>query len=385
MVIRNFILTLISSLSLTMFSYCSKSSDEDNLFVEITLGKNGLVSVVATDDNVSNYRFSFGSGAVYNNTSGEAQYRYQNTGIFTIAVWAFYDENEDSYSQKIIDVEIKNASGGPQVISSDGYIDDSEEVTQYSGYTLVWNDEFNYDGAPLDTKWHFQKIPIFGGSWANGERQHYTDRPINSKVSDGTLKIIALKEDYTYRGSKKEYTSARLNSKFDFQYGRLDVRAKLPASGGTWPAIWTLGTNIDEVGNYHGDTDGSVGWPACGEIDLMEQRGYNKHEVLGTFHWSDSQTSDYASHGETKSNTQMGLSSDFTTDFHIYSLVWDTSRLKIFVDDVLLSSVSNSSRLPFDNPHYLILNLAMGGTLGGDIPQNFVNDQMEIDYVRFYQ
>ena len=81
----------------------------------------------------------------------------------------------------------------------------------------------------------------------------------------------------------------------------------------------------------------------------------------------------------------MGLSSDFTTDFHTYSLVWDTSRLKIFVDDVLLSSVSNSSRLPFDNPHYLILNLAMGGTLGGDIPQNFVNDQMEIDYVRFYQ
>ena len=141
-----------------------------------------------------------------------------------------------------------------------------------------------------------------------------------------------------------------------------------------------LRTNIDEVGNYHGDTDGSVGWPACGEIDLMEQRGYNKHEVLGTFHWSDSQTSDYASHGETKSNFKW-----VSVRRQLILLFLFGIPISKFLYDVLLSSVSNSSRLPFDNPHYLILNLAMGGTLGGDIPQNFVNDQMEIDYVRFYQ
>ena len=106
-----------------------------------------------------------------------------------------------------------------QIIVDQLNIDASEQVTRYSGYQLIWNDEFNYDGAPMDDKWHHQVIPIFEGGWANNEKQHYTNRIENSYVSNGTLKIVAKNEIYDYKGITKSYTSARLNSKFDFQYG----------------------------------------------------------------------------------------------------------------------------------------------------------------------
>ena len=105
------------------------------------------------------------------------------------------------------------------------------------------------------------------------------------------MKIVAIKENYTVDNSTKNYTSARLNSKFGFKYGRVDVRAKLPSTRGTWPAIWTLGTNINEVGNYFGDSEGSIGWPKCGEIDIMEQNGWNKNELIGHFHYANPKAS----------------------------------------------------------------------------------------------
>ena len=322
---------------------------------------------------------------MFNNTSGTIEYTYTNKGTYTIAVWAFFDTENSSYTYQTVTVEITNAEG--TIINGNpdsGYIDTSETVTEYSGYTLVWNDEFNYDGAPLDSKWHLQYIPLFNGGWANGEEQHYTTRRDNSYVSNGTLKIIAKRESYTYNGSRKEYTSARLNSKFDMQYGRIDVRAKLPSVGGTWPAIWTLGTNVNEVGNYHGDSAGSVGWPACGEMDIMEQNGWEKSNVQGNFHWADAQTSEYATYGLEKSISALGIS-DLTTNFHIYSLVWTASSMKILIDNKGLVELSNTANVPFDNPHYLLLNIAMGGNLGGNIPNEFDQDSMEIDYVRFYQ
>ena len=169
------------------------------------------------------------------------------------------------------------------------------------------------------------------------------------------------------------------------QYGRIDVRAKLPSKGGTWPAIWTLGTNVNELGNYHGDTVGDVGWPRCGEIDILEQRGNQKENVLGTFHWgATSPPYDYGSYGETKSISQLGIS-DVSSSFHLYSLVWTQQSLKIYVDNKFIVSLTNTENVPFDNPHYLILNVAMGGDLGGSIPSSFDQDVMEIDYVRFYQ
>ena len=289
------------------------------------------------------------------------EHTYSNKGTYTFAVWAFFNEGQTDYSFESTEIEITNATGET---NNGGLLDLSEAVTEYPGYELVWNDEFNYEGAPLDFRWHLQYKPILGWGWANDEKQHYTTRRDNSYVSDGTLKIVAKRESYSYNGTNKQFTSARLNSKFDMKYGRIDVRAKLPSKGGTWPAIWTLGTNINELGNYHGSTDGNVGWPRCGEIDIMEQRGYNKHEILGTFHWGETQSPyNYGSYGETRSTSQLGIS-NVTTNFHLYSLVWSATELKIYVDNKFLVSLSNSATIPFDNPHYLLLNVAMGGTLG---------------------
>ena len=246
-------------------------------------------------------------------------------------------------------------------------------------YKLVWGDEFDYEGTPAADKWHFQVEPITDSGCVNNELQHYTSRLDNAGVSDGTLKIIAKREDYTYAGINKGFTSARLNAKFDFTYGKVEVRAKLPAAAGTWPAIWTLGSNIDEKGNYFGDSRGSVGWPHCGEIDIMEQYGGNKSETLGTFHWHDTGTNAYASYGLKKAIPKL------TEDFHNYVLVWDADRIDIYVDETLVVRMNNAENVSFDHPHYLLLNVAMGGSLGGSVPTSFEQDQMEIDYVRIYQ
>jgi len=272
----------------------------------------------------------------------------------------------------------------PLIITADPVnIDSSEESTIYSGYQLVWNDEFNYEGAPSDEKWHLQYIPIIDGGWANNEEQHYTTRLDNSFVSEGTLKIVAKREIFEYEGINKSFTSARLNSKFNIKYGRIDVRAKLPSSKGTWPAIWTMGTNVGEIGNYYGTSLGNVGWPECGEIDIMEQNGSNKQILYGTFHWADS-GGQAASYGLTKDIASLNIS-DVNSDFHLYSLLWNSASIKVYVDNLLVVELENTSEVPFDNPHYLLLNIAMGGTLGGNIPGDFDQDIMEIDYVRFYK
>ena len=291
----------------------------------------------------------------------------------------------DLSNQTEVSYYIDNFSfSSPSLLNIDlSKIDSSEEFTFYSGYQLVWNDEFNYEGAPSDEKWHLQYIPIDQGGWANNEKQHYTKRRENSFVSEGTLKIVAKRELYAYEGVNKSYTSARLNSKFDIKYGRIDVRAKLPSSKGTWPAIWTLGTNIGETGNYYGNSEGNVGWPECGEIDIMEQDGRNKQLLYGTFHWADTGGQQVSS-GLIKDISSLGIT-DLSSEFHTYSLIWTSTSIKVYVDNLIVSELENTAFVPFDNPHYLILNVAMGGNLGGDIPGTYEEDKMEIDYVRFYQ
>ena len=245
-------------------------------------------------------------------------------------------------------------------------------------YFLVWGDEFEYDGKLDESKWHHQIIPPNNGSWWNNEAQHYTNSNKNSIVSDGTLKIIAIKENYTVDNSTKNYTSARLNSKFGFKYGRVDVKAKLPSTQGTWPAIWTLGTNINEIGNFFGDSEGSVGWPRCGEIDIMEQNGWNKNELYGYFHFANPQ-GEYGNHGNITSI------SNASGEYHIYSMEWTDEIIKILIDDKEFVSLINNGNVPYDNRHYLLLNIAIGGNLGGDIDPSFSQDRMEIDYVRVFQ
>jgi hypothetical protein len=240
----------------------------------------------------------------------------------------------------------------------------STKPTQDAGYVyndLVWEDDFNTDGAPDATNWDYD---LGAGGWGNGEVQTYTNSAENAKVLDGSL-IITAKVD-----GSGGYTSARLKSQGlrKFKYGRVEVRAKLPASAGTWPAIWMLGSNYP-----------TVGWPTCGEIDIMEQRGANKDITLGTVHWYNTTANSNASYGETTAVA------DASSDFHLYTVEWSDTSIKIYLDDVSFFQMANDSTLPFNADFFMILNVAMGGTLGGDIDPSFTEDTMEIDYVKVYK
>ena len=292
-------------------------------------------------------------------------------------------------TMSIVQSDSLNNAATISVVSADGSVSNVYTVNFYKPNfnNLVWFDEFNDDGnfytsginSPEISKWHHQIHPPNGHSWFNGEHQHYTNRIENSSVSNGTLRIKSKKETYTYNGSTKEYTSARINSKFSFLYGRVDIRAKLPSSSGTWPAFWTLGNNINEYGNYFGDTYGDVGWPACGEIDIMEQNGWDKSQLIGHLHWGDTQNGNYENFGTTTEVINASSS------YNIYSLEWTKDYIAILINNIPFLETHNTEGMPYDNPHYLLLNIAMGGNLGGSIPESFTEDFMLVDYVRVFQ
>jgi len=242
---------------------------------------------------------------------------------------------------------------------------------------LVWSDEFDGSGAINSNNWFLQTQLIAGDSWANGEQQHYTNRVENSFRHNGSLKIVAKAELFTDQGVTKNYTSARLNSKFSFKYGRVEVRAKLPSIAGTWPAIWLLGKNINEDGAYWDNIGfGTTNWPACGEIDIMEPN-IAKTEILGTWHWDNG--SGYMSNSSSIATSN----ADTSQNFHIYELIWSPEKMEIFMDGILVNQLTSID--PFNQEFYIILNVAMGGNLGGTIASGFNQDEMEIDYVRVFQ
>lgn len=364
----------ISLMSFVLAISCS-SGDSDtadvptNLTVEISvIGSNennpngdgsGRVQITVTARNAVRYAFRIANGNQIESKSGTLEHTFSQNGTntYNIVVWAYSE--------------------------SGVFINESYSVDVYRSdeafATLVFADEFDNSGRPDDQKWHYQIIPPDNGSWHNDELQHYTDREDNSYVSDGTLKIKAIKEQYSFNGSTKAYTSARLNAKLAFTYGRIEVRAKLPSTAGTWPAIWTLGANVNETGNYFGDQYGSVGWPLCGEIDIMEQTGWDKNSTISHFHWGDLNTEVYS---DTGGETAVENAS---SEYHVYSMEWNSQSIKTYVDDTLVFELPNSNNKPYNHEHYLILNIAIGGNLGGDVPANFTEDILEIDYVRIYQ
>lgn len=243
------------------------------------------------------------------------------------------------------------------VITSEEPVDN----TLNSAFTnLVWEDDFNTDGAPDATKWTYD-LGTGDNGWGNGELQSYTNSTDNAIVENGVLKIKA-------KADGASYTSARLKSQglYEFTYGRVEVRAKLPASQGTWPAIWMLGANFN-----------TVGWPVSGEIDIMEQKGQDKNTVLSTIHYP----GNFAGGGPS-SSTELTTS---TTQFHNYTVEWSATEINFAIDDQIYHRLSNDSTLPFNADFFLILNVAMGGTLGGTIDPGFTEDMMEIDYVKVYQ
>ena len=244
--------------------------------------------------------------------------------------------------------------------------------------TLIWSDEFDGEGAIDSSKWHHQTLLPNGSSWYNNEIQHYTDRIDNSNISNGVLNIVGKKEVYNSQGVTKQYTSARLNSKFAFQYGKIEIRAKLPSGIGTWPAIWTLGKNINENGAYWDNQGyGTTSWPACGEIDIMEHWGYNQNYIQSATHTP-------SSYGGTL-NIGGQVIPTASSEFHIYTLLWYPDRLIFSVDGnihyIYKPIELNNDTWPFNEEQYLLLNFA----ILPDIDPNFVVDALEVEYVRVYQ
>ena len=276
-------------------------------------------------------------------------------------------------------LQVNGENNNDQVLA---YIDDFyyfDSIVPPPVYNnLVWSDEFNTNGPIDPNKWFHQTQLPQGGSWFNGEIQHYTNRTANSVVNNGVLNLIARKETFTDQGHTKQYTSARLNSKFAFTYGRVEVRAKLPTGVGTWPAIWMLGKNITETGAYWQTQGyGTTGWPACGEIDIMEHWGNNQNYVSSATHTTSSSGNTINHGGQTIPTV--------STAFHVYTLEWRPDRLIFSVDSVVhftyQPTVRNAATWPFDAEQYMLFNIAIQPS----ITPSFTQSSMDVDYIRIYQ
>ncbi|NNK81205.1 MAG: glycoside hydrolase family 16 protein [Flavobacteriales bacterium] len=262
-------------------------------------------------------------------------------------------------------------------LNYDGLIGYDPDQSESVFDQLVWSDEFDGEGPVEESNWHHQtQIPNPWG-WFNEEQQHYTDELTNSYVEDGSLFIVAKREDYTDQGLMREFTSARLNSKFAFTYGRVEARARLPFGVGTWPAIWTLGKNVSEAGAYWYPQYGTTGWPACGEIDIMEHWGWNQHYISAALHTP-------SSSGATE-NTGGLYAADVSNEFHIYGMEWDEEEIRFTLDGqiyyVYHPQVQNASTWPYVEDQYLIMNVA----IQNGVDPGFQESAMEVDYVRVYQ
>ncbi len=247
-------------------------------------------------------------------------------------------------------------------VSNEGHL----SASSYPGKTLVWSDEF--DGESIDlSHWTYD---LGASGWGNQELQNYTSDSENSYVNDGNLFIVA-------RENGIHFTSARMKSigLQEFQYGRIDVRAILPKGQGIWPAIWMLGANYP-----------TVGWPACGEIDIMELIGSSPNTVHGTIHYG----TDWTQHNYTGSGTSIPWTETFSDEFHVFSIDWDENGITWLLDDqpfyTIDNAVTGSQPYPFDNPFFFIMNIAVGGQWPGypDATTEFPQF-MAVDYVRVFQ
>lgn len=270
---------------------------------------------------------------------------------------------------------ISTASAKGIIITEDG-TNLSTDNTGYSTpatypeYALVWSDEFS--GSDLDLNFWNQEMGNGNGGWGNNELEYYTDRPKNIFVSNGNLIIEARKETF----GNFNYTSGRMTTqgKKFFKFGRIDIRAKLPVGKGIWPALWMLGTNIS-----------SVGWPACGEIDIMELVGTFPGRVTGTMHWKP-----FTGSSMNRGDSYDLSSGDFSQQFHIFSIIWTQDNIKWYVDDQLFLSTSafdvGNANYPFNEDQFFIFNVAVGGNWPGspDYTTTFPQ-RMFVDYVRVFQ
>lgn len=261
------------------------------------------------------------------------------------------------------------------------------QCVQDQEWKLVWSDEFNYNGLPDAEKWDYEE-----GFERNEELQYYMKaRKENSRVENGHLIIEGRKErkpnprigegwaDWQKNRKFMDYTSASLitRNKFGFTYGRVEVRAKMPRGRGMWPAIWTLGTNR-----------GEVGWPRCGEIDIMEYVGKQPDTIHANNHFANPDIKDKAVH-KSAGRGKISVKEPYN-NFHVYAIEWDEKQIMFFVDDKSYATFNidlagKGADNPFRKPHYLLLNLALGGSWGGEIDESVLPQKYEIDYIRIFK
>ena len=339
----------------------NQSNDVSNLVVQIHIqgedadspngDGSGVFNGVATAHNAVNYGFIIGNnGDETQNTTGEFSFTLTDLGLNQFPFYVYAYAADGSSISKItnlaIDVEGNGGSGNNNV--------------------LVWSDEFEGTGSIDSSKWTTE---TGGGGWGNQEEQIYTSSSNNVRKESGMLKIKVRKE------TNGTYTSARIitEDKFEFKYGRVEIRAKLPSVQGSWPALWMLGANF---------RDPVVGWPQCGEIDIMEQFE-NKNSVHSTLHWKLA-NGERALYGENTTNST-------SSNWHVYALEWTPTSIKSYLDGNEFFSMNISGvdpYYPFNEDFFFIFNVAMGGTNGGvidpNLQQGFV-DAMEVDYIRVYQ
>jgi beta-glucanase (GH16 family) len=240
---------------------------------------------------------------------------------------------------------------------------------QPSKWKLEWSDEFNKGNAPDPRFWSYEK-----GHLRNGEAQYYTvERKENARIENGKLIIEARKDNWN--GNKITSASIITQGKKPFLYGRIEASAKIPTGRGTWPAIWTLGENIPQVD-----------WPKCGEIDILENVGFDPRKVHANVH-----TGAYNHSIGTGKGNNMDVGEPWKA-FHIYAVEWWPDRIEFFYDDLRYfvfrrEKVGDSMVWPYDKPQFLILNLAIGGSWGGSkgVDEALLPHRFEIDYVRYYK
>ena len=361
-------------MSISSATAMEAESGVSQLTFEVTLSSSSQ-SVVTAEYNTSDATAR--AGQDYNAASGTVSFAAGSTSQ-QIIVEILNDSDDEEDEQFLIQL---SAAMGATISSGDaiGTIENFRVVVDNAGegyitpidrdgYSLVWNDEFTDDEIDLTRYRH----EMGDHGWGNEELQNYTSSSANSYMEDGKLIIEAIEE------RPGRYTSARIvtQDKFEFAFGRVDIRAKVPTSQGIWPALWMLGSNFPEVG-----------WPACGEIDIMELVGFEPNTVHGTAHYGNQGQGFSINQGAGKTLPPGEIYSD---EFHVFSIEWQEDRIDWFMDDerffTLTRNSVGSEIWRFNHEFFFIMNVAVGGRWPGN-PDGTTTfpQQMVIDYIRVFQ
>jgi len=355
-----------------IFTSCDKDEEDTNtddpssLQVEILSinHETGYVEIQASAKNANLYQLFIEPSAVPEavNSTGNFEYTFDGQGTHEFSIRAY------GASGKYVKVttEVTIALEEESIPLSRGYY----SATEYDGFDLVWQDEFN--GFSLNTdNWSYD-IGNGNWGWGNNELEYY--RTDNAIVADSVLTIEARNDGY----GGFDYTSAKIKTagKRSFQYGRIDIRALLPEGKGMWPALWMLGDNFNS----------GVGWPACGEIDIMEMIGGDggENKIYGTLHWEYNGTHADAGGSKTVSSGVY----NYAEAYHVFSILWNETAIRFYVDDQQyhVINITAGDMDEFHQPHWFIFNVAVGGNWPGNPDATTIfPQQMKVDYVRVFQ